>query len=121
MSGIAMLVALAGGLGAVARFVLDGCITAARHRRLPVATFVINVLGSFLLGAVLGCTAVLPDAARILGTGFLGGFTTFSTACVEWVRIVRAGRPWAALGMALSMLAAGWLAAAAGIALVGGW
>ena len=90
-----LLLALAGGLGAVARFVLDGTISTARVWRHPVGTTVINLGGSFLLGLLvgLGVTRVLPGSALlVLGTGFLGGYTTFSTAAYETVRLVEQRR-----------------------------
>lgn len=98
-----LLLALAGGLGAVARFVLDGTVTAALARRgggarYPVGTTLINLSGSFLLGLVAGLLArqlLAGPAALVLGTGFLGGFTTFSTAAYETVRLAEQRR-WAA-------------------------
>jgi CrcB protein len=93
-----VLLALAGGLGAVARFVLDGAVTTARAWRYPVGTTVINLTGSFLLGLLAGLTAtvLLPGSAYlVLGTGFLGGYTTFSTAAYETVRLGEQRR-WAA-------------------------
>ena len=95
-----LLLALAGGLGAVARFVLDGTVTAARAWRYPVGTTVINLTGSFLLGLLAGLAAgaLLPGSAYlVLGTGFLGGYTTFSTAAYETVRLVEQRRWGAAL------------------------
>jgi CrcB protein len=93
-----LILALAGGLGAVARFVLDGTVTAARSWRYPAGTTVINLTGSFLLGLLAGLAAgaVLPGSAYlVLGTGFLGGYTTFSTAAYETVRLAEQRR-WAA-------------------------
>jgi len=98
-----LLLALAGGLGAVARFVLDGTVTAALARRgggarHPVGTTLINLSGSFLLGLVAGLVAgrlLAEPAALVLGTGFLGGYTTFSTAAYETVRLAEQRR-WAA-------------------------
>jgi CrcB protein len=95
-----LLLALAGGLGAVARFVLDGTVTSARSWRYPVGTTVINLGGSFLLGLLSGLAAgaLLPaPALLVLGTGFLGGYTTFSTAAYETVRLVEQRRWGAAL------------------------
>lgn len=99
-------VALAGGLGAGVRFVLDGFITDHTRRTLPTATLAINVLGSFLLGLVTGWVGNgrLELVQAVVGVGFLGGFTTFSTASVELVRLVRAGRPRAAVVLALAMI-----------------
>lgn len=115
-------VAAAGGLGAAARFMLDGALTVRLPRTLPTATLVINVLGSFLLGAVTGWAAGGEAGAvrGVLGVGFLGGFTTFSTASVEAVRLVRAHRPAAAVGLALAMLVLSLGAAVLGLA-VGSW
>ena len=94
-----LLLTLAGGLGAVARFVLDGTVSAARSWRYPVGTTVINLSGSFLLGLLAGLVAgLLPGpASLVLGTGFLGGYTTFSTAAYETVRLAEQRRWGAAL------------------------
>lgn len=125
---VALALCLAGGLGASARLVIDGLVTSrlsrgrsARRREFPVGTFAINIIGSFALGLVvgLGREGVLPVAAvSILGTGFLGGFTTFSTASMETIRLLSRGRWWAAVGCGAGMLAAALLAAAAGLVLV---
>jgi fluoride exporter len=113
-------VALAGGVGAGARFVLDGLLTEHSHRNLPTATLIINVLGSFLLGVVTGWAAAhdgAPMVRAVAGVGFLGGFTTFSTASVELVRLVRAERPLAATGLAVGMIAVSIAVAALGLIL----
>ena len=112
-----LLLALAGGLGAVARFVLDGALTAARGWRYPVGTTVINLSGSFLLGLLAGLAAgaLLPGSAfLVLGTGFLGGYTTFSTAAYETVRLVEQRRWGAALVHGL-----GQVVVATGLAVLG--
>lgn len=107
-----LLVALLGGLGAVTRFLLDTLIARRNRWTVPAGTIIINVSASILLGLLTGWTLhhVAPtDAKAILGTGFLGGYSTFSTASVEGARLVRAGRPWAAVvhagGMAIVSLA----------------
>lgn len=111
-------VALAGGLGACCRLVLDGIIRARSQGPLPWGTIVINLTGSFLLGVVTGLAAgqLVPGAARmIIGTGFLGGYTTFSTASVETVRLLQQRR-WAAAGLnGLGVLVTATAAAAAGL------
>ena len=115
-----LLLALAGGLGAVARFVLDGSLNAARSWRYPAGTTVINVSGSFLLGLLVGLAAgqLLPGSALlVLGTGFLGGYTTFSTAAVEAVRLLEQRRLGAALLHGLGQLVVATALAALGYVL----
>ncbi|HEU0257284.1 MAG TPA: fluoride efflux transporter CrcB [Microbacteriaceae bacterium] len=110
-------VCLAGGLGAAARFLLDGWVKARLRVPYPVGTTVINVAGSLVLGAVTGAgLALLPGVAALVGGGFCGGFTTFSTASVETVRLVQDRRWLAGLGNGVGMLV---LAVAA--ALLGLW
>ena len=112
--------ALAGGLGAGARFVLDGVIRSRVTSAYPLGTLTINITGSFLLGLATGLTlaaALPPEALLIVGAGFLGGYTTFSTASVESVRLVQARRYGIALVNSVGMLVACVLASAAGLAL----
>lgn len=90
----ALLVAVLGGLGAAARFVVDGWFRGRWPHRLPVATITINVTGSLLIGLLAGAlaTGALPVTAyTAAATGFCGGYTTFSTASVETVRLAQAG------------------------------
>ncbi len=115
-----LLLGLAGGLGAGTRFVVDGLVRSRLRTALPVGTIAINVTGSFLLGLVAG--AVIVHAApvelqAIAGTGFLGGYTTFSTASFETVRLIQSRRTGLALlnGIGTAVAAVG--AAAAGLAL----
>lgn len=115
---IAFLVALAGGLGAVARFHSDAAIARLHNLRMPLGTLTINTVGSLILGLLTGWLtfkAGMPDWVSVAGTGFCGGFTTFSTACVEGVRLYRAGRPTASLLHAGGGLVTGLLAAGLGI------
>jgi CrcB protein len=114
-----VVVALAGGLGAVARFVLDGVIRARTDARragrrmrppLPWGTLAINLSGSFLLGLLVGLVgagALAGEWQWALGTGFLGGYTTFSTASFEAVRLLQQRRwGWALLTALGQLLAA---------------
>jgi CrcB protein len=97
---IVLWVALAGGVGAVARFALDGLVRTRVASSLPVGTVLINVTGSFVLGLVTGLALahVVPEDLRlVLGTGFCGGYTTFSTASFETVRLVEQRRTGLAL------------------------
>ena len=93
-----LAIAAAGGVGAVCRFVLDGLLTSLSEADFPGPTVLINITGSLLLGLVTGfaVSGLLPEAWRlVLGTGFLGGYTTFSTASVDTVRLLQQQR-WAA-------------------------
>ena len=113
-------VAIAGGLGAAARFALDGAIRSRRTAALPVGTIAINLSGSFVLGLVIGLAtaAVLRDPVRaVVGTGFLGGYTTFSAASLETVRLIAGRRPALALANAVAVPLAAVLLAASGLAL----
>ncbi|MGN6742768.1 MAG: fluoride efflux transporter FluC [Amnibacterium sp.] len=118
--GLLLLVALAGGLGATTRFVLDGAIRTRLRTALPVGTVLINCTGSLLLGLVVGLAdrSVLPDALRVVaGTGFLGGYTTFSAASIETVALLRGGRGVAAAVNGLVVPVVTVLLAAGGLAL----
>ena len=100
-------VALAGGLGATLRLVVDGVVRARVRTTLPVGTLLINVVGSLLLGLITGLTLTLwlPDTWHlVLGGGLLGGFTTFSTASYESVRLAQDRRSLPALFNGLGML-----------------
>lgn len=97
---VIVLVAVSGGLGAVARFALDGAIRHRTSGAFPFGTVIINLTGSLLLGLLAGLVSGgLPaDLQTVLGTGFLGGYTTFSTASVETVRLLMERRYAAAIG-----------------------
>jgi len=115
-------IALAGGFGAGARFAIDTWVSRRLGISLPPGTFLINVTGSLLLGLLVGWFTHHGDPAGldgILGTGFLGGYTTFSAASVETVRLARAHRPLAALVHAGGMLVVSVAAAALGLLLTG--
>ena len=113
-----VLVCAAGGVGAALRLVLDGLIRQRVRSTYPVATTVINVSGSLLLGLLVGLVSnrALPDAWQVVaGTGLLGGYTTFSTASVETVRLVQDRRYPAAVLNGVGMLVAATAAAALGL------
>jgi CrcB protein len=82
-----MLVAvgLLGGAGALGRLLLDGAVS-ARADAFPLGTLVVNVSGAFALGFLVGLSAG-GDTNRLLGTGLIGGFTTFSTWMFESHRL----------------------------------
>jgi CrcB protein len=79
-------VGLLGGLGALGRFALDGQVAGRLGREFPYGTLAVNVLGSFLLGLLVGL-AVSANTYRFEGIGFIGAFTTFSTWTFESHRL----------------------------------
>lgn len=111
-----LLIALAGGLGAAARLGVD--VAARRHvpASFPWPTILVNVTGSFLLGLLVGLRAG-EDWLLVAGTGFLGGYTTFSTASVETAGLLLDRRPLAAVANGLGVLVACVAAASGGYAL----
>ncbi|HXD24555.1 MAG TPA: CrcB family protein, partial [Propionibacteriaceae bacterium] len=83
--GTALLICLAGGVGAALRLVIDSLIRTRLKSTYPVGTAVINLTGSLLLGLLTGLTTghLVPQQYQlIIGTGLLGGYTTFSAASV---------------------------------------
>jgi CrcB protein len=111
-------VGLIGGVGAVARLLVDGSVSDRVSIRFPVGTFVVNMLGSLALGLLVGITTD-ADTLRLLATGLLGSFTTFSTWMLESERLGEDGEPGvSALNIGISLLA-GVVLAWAGIQLGG--
>jgi CrcB protein len=115
-------VALAGAIGAPARFLVDELVLwrVPRATSFPLGTLLINISGALLLGFLTGLVLYrgFPDTPRILlGTGFCGAYTTFSTFTFETARLAEdrdAGQ--SVLNVAVSV-AGGTLAAAVGLAL----
>lgn len=83
---------LAGALGAISRYTLDGIVQQRWRGPFPMGTFTINVSGSLLLGGITGyfiAHASAPaDFKVIVGTGFVGAYTTFSTLTYESLRLM---------------------------------
>ena len=75
-----------GGLGAIARFLVDSTVAARAGRDFPFGTLVVNLSGALLLGVVVGAT-LSSTGYRLVGTGFLGAYTTFSTWALESHRL----------------------------------
>lgn len=119
-----LLVGLGGFVGANARFVLIGWLLERLGGQFPYGTLVVNVVGSLAIGLLLGVIvsrADLDPAWRLLlVTGFLGGFTTFSSYAWETMALAETGRWGAAAlyvlasnGLSLVSAALGLLAARA--------
>ncbi len=114
---IALLVAVGAAVGAPARWWLDQHVKRRAGHDFPWGTLLINVVGSFVLGVLLGATSRHPDAALValVGTGFCGGFTTFSSFGFETFRLAEDGELGAAslniglsLGVGLGAAVVGW-------------
>jgi CrcB protein len=108
---IPLAIALAGALGALARYGLDGLIVRRTAAAFPWGTFVINISGSFLLGLLFTLTTerYRVDAWLRSGLmiGLLGAYTTFSTLSLETYRLLEDGAWGLAFANVLGSLAAG--------------
>jgi CrcB protein len=101
-----LLVALGAAVGAPLRYLTDRAVQARFGSALPWGTLTVNVTGSLLLGVVVGLPAD-PAVTALVGTGFCGAFTTWSTFGYETVRLARAGTRRAALANVTLGVAAG--------------
>jgi CrcB protein len=86
-------VGVLGGVGAVARFLVDGLVSGASAGGFPLGTLVVNLSGSIVLGVLVGA-ALHGDSYLLAGTATLGSYTTFSTWIFESHRQGEDGRPW---------------------------
>jgi len=119
---LAGFIGLAGALGALARFTFGRFIAERAGSQFPFGTFLINVTGAFVIGllfAFAGRKLINPTMQSVLATGFLGGYTTFSTMSWEGVQLARGGSTRLSLLYLAGNVAFGLLAAALGLTL--GW
>jgi CrcB protein len=92
MSLIVLLaIGLVGGVGSIARFLVDGRVARSVDRVFPYGTLAVNLTGAFALGILVGAS-LDQDAYRIAGTGFVGAYTTFSTWALESHRLGEDGQ-----------------------------
>jgi fluoride exporter len=115
-----LAVAVGGLVGAPSRYLLDRAISGRTQSDRPWGTLVINLTGSLLLGFLTGTTMTghLSEVGKaLLGTGFCGAYTTFSTFSFESVRLLEDGRIVDAAGNVVMSVAVGLAAAAAGLAI----
>lgn len=110
---------VAAGIGAPARYLLDGWVQDRTHGAFPWGTFTVNLTGCAALGVLtgLGLYHDLGSTVRtVLGTGGLGAYTTFSTLTYETVRLAEEGALDEAARNAVASLLVGLAAAAIGLA-----
>ena len=112
-------IALAGSLGALARYGLEGVVGQHAPGAFPWGTFAVNVSGSFALGLIFTLLterfAVDPWLRSSLTIGFLGAYTTFSTFSLETYRLLADGARALAFANAVGSLAAGLVAVYLGV------
>lgn len=112
-----VLLGVAGALGAVARYLVVEWVAPRWAHRFPLATFLINISGAFALGLIVttgGRGGHVQTARLLLGTGFLGGYTTFSTLSFETDTLARHGHTFHAWANAAGTLVVGIAAASIG-------
>jgi CrcB protein len=117
---ITFLVVVGAALGAPARYVGDVLVTVRTDGSFPYGTLLVNAVGSFVLGLVTGLAlhhGLSSSWQALVGTGFCGALTTYSTFSVETAGLLRDGRPVAAAANLLGSAALGLVAAAAGLGL----
>jgi fluoride exporter len=116
-------VGLGGAVGAVARFAVSRWTLARFGAGFPVGTLLVNVSGSFVLGVLAGLLATrvgVPHGARLLlGVGFCGAYTTFSTFAVDTIALAQRPAALAAVGNVLINNALALAAALIGMVLAG--
>ena len=105
---IVLLVAVGGALGATTRYLAGRYV--GSYRSFPVATFVVNVAGCLILGLLSGASMPAQTFA-LLGTGFCGGLTTYSTFAVESVGLLRIRLALTSVVYSVASVAAGLAAA----------
>lgn len=111
-------VVLFGGLGSVARFMVDRAVSRRVARSFPFGTLTVNITGSVLLGFLAGLA--MPDHIALLaGTAFVGAYTTFSTWMFETQRLTEERRGWLAGANIAVSVVLGIAAAATGQAIAG--
>ena len=103
-----LLIAIGSGLGGMARHWLSGVIATRIASTFPWGTFIVNVLGSALIGLVLGASDVRisPATRQFLTVGILGGFTTFSAFSAQTMQLFQQGKAGLAVTYAIASVVA---------------
>ena len=116
-----LVVGLGGFLGAIARYSVGVWVDTFWRRDFPLATFLVNVSGCFILGFFLTLAAermsITPMMRLLVATGFVGAYTTFSTFEYETQRLTTTGAFGWALVNVLTSVVAGYVAVQLGVAI----
>ncbi|HEX6208966.1 MAG TPA: fluoride efflux transporter CrcB [Actinomycetota bacterium] len=117
----ALIVGVAGAIGTLARYGLDGLVSRRFPGAFPLGTFVVNITGALLLGLVFTVLTerfmVSPSVRSAITIGLLGAYTTFSTLSLETLRLIEDGAYLIAAANALGTLAVGLVAVYVGVVL----
>jgi len=105
-----ILVFMGGGFGALSRYLVSGWVQESAGSGFPWGTMTVNVVGSMFIGLILGLSArvlwLTPQLRILLATGFLGGFTTFSTFSYETLSLMQDGElAYAGLNVVMTVVA----------------
>ncbi|GAA1756566.1 fluoride efflux transporter CrcB [Luedemannella helvata] len=111
-----LLLALGAAIGAPARYLVDRAVQARHDSIFPWGTLAVNIAGSLLLGFVAGLPAAGP-VSILVGTGFCGALTTYSTFSYETLRLAQEGARFYALANVMASVVAGIGAGAVGLLL----
>lgn len=113
-----LLIGAGAALGAPSRYALDRAIQLRHTAWTPWGTLTVNLLGSLIMGSLLGLVSAGTSTGVVLflGTGFCGAFTTYSSFGFETVRLLEERATWSALGNVAITLLGGLGAAMVGYA-----
>ena len=117
-----LLVLVGGAIGSLTRYLVGTAVMNRFTGRFPLGTWVVNITGCFLIGAVMTLLtqkAANPNWRMFLVVGFIGGYTTFSTFAWETYVAARDGSPWMGLLNVTASVVVGYLAVWLGAITVG--
>jgi CrcB protein len=113
-----VIVMVGAALGAPLRYLTDRAVQRRHDGAFPWGTFIVNVVGSFILGLVSG--RLSPELQLLVGTGFCGALTTYSTFSYETLRLAEDGSVLLAAANVAGSVTAGVAAAFLGVAVAAG-
>ena len=114
-----LLVFMGGGLGATARFLVTTMLS-GKFGNFPLGTLTVNILGSLIMGIVIGILAGRHESIRLfVAVGFLGGFTTFSSFSAETLALIHEGQIFSAIANVIVSVIASLIACAGGLKIGG--